>query len=133
MAGLGAMIIGMITGGFMMAFIAAVTVIYAIIIYFDARRHGMKAILWAVLALIFSLYSLPVYVFVRVKIATLKCASCGVRVGEGKNFCPECGAEIKKVDDTAIAKKVIIGVVIAAVSVYILFGIYMIIVNNVNP
>ncbi|MBR4859504.1 MAG: zinc ribbon domain-containing protein [Clostridia bacterium] len=133
MAGLGAMIIGMITGGFMMLFIAVIAVIYAVIIYFDARRHGMKAILWAVMALIFNLYSLPVYIFVRVKIANLKCAACGTKVGEGKNFCPECGAEIKKIDDGAIAKKVIIGVLIAAVSVYVLGGIYMIIINYINP
>ncbi|MBE6820310.1 MAG: zinc ribbon domain-containing protein [Ruminococcaceae bacterium] len=132
MAGLGAMIIGMITGGIMMFFIAVVTVIYAVIIYFDARRHNMKAILWAVMALLFNLYSLPVYIFVRIKIATLKCAACGVKVGEGKNFCPECGTEIKKIDDGAIAKKVIIGVLIAWAAINILGGIYLAIMGYIN-
>lgn len=132
MAGLGAMIIGMITGGIMMAFIAVVTVIYAVIIYIDARRHNMKAILWSVMALLFNLYSLPVYIFVRIKIANLKCTSCGVKVGEGKNFCPECGAEIRKIDDGAIAKKVIIGVLIAWAAINILGGIYMIVINYIN-
>ncbi|MEE1138773.1 MAG: zinc ribbon domain-containing protein [Acutalibacteraceae bacterium] len=133
MAGLGAMVIGMITGGIMMAVIAVVTVIYAIIIYFDARRHNMKAVLWAVMALIFNLYSLPVYIFVRIKIANLRCTACGIKVGEGKNFCPECGAEIKKVDDGTIAKKVIIGVLIAWAIISILGGIYTAVVSNINP
>ncbi len=133
MAGLGAMIIGMITGGIAMIFFAVTVIILAVIIYFDARRHNMKAILWAVMALLFNFYSLPVYIFVRIKIATLKCSACGVKVGEGKNFCPECGAEIKKVDDGAIAKKVIIGVLVAWAVISILGGIYTAVVSYINP
>lgn len=104
---MGAMIVGMITGGIAMAWFITITVIYVAIVFIDAYRHKMKAVLWAVVALIFNFWSLPVYIFVRIKIATLKCSSCGIRVGNGKNFCSECGTEIKKIDDGAIAKKFI--------------------------
>ena len=81
----------------------------------------MKAPLWALIALLFNFYSLPVYVIVRIKMATLKCASCGTRVGQKKKFCPECGAEVPKFDDGAIAKKVIKYVLIA-VALFSVFG-----------
>lgn len=107
MAGLGAMFIGMIGGG--IAWICMIVSIWilAAIVFIDAYRHGMKAWLWAFMALLFNYYSLPFYIYVRVKKATLKCSSCGTRVGEKKSFCPECGAEMPEIDDGAIAKKII--------------------------
>lgn len=102
---MGAMIIGMITGGIAMAWFIAITFLYVVIVFIDAYRHKMKAVLWAAIALLFNFWSLPVYVYVRIKIATLKCPSCGGKVSNDKNFCSCCGTEIKKVDDGAIAKK----------------------------
>lgn len=132
MAGIGAMIIGMIGGGIAMAIMVVTIIIYAAIIFIDAYRHNMKAPLWALIALLFNFYSLPVYVIVRIKMATLKCASCGTRVGQKKNFCPECGAEVPKFDDGAIAKKVIKYVLIAVALFSVFGGIYVGLTDVIN-
>ncbi len=107
MAGLGAMLIGMIGGGIAWICFIVETLILVAVIFIDAYRHNMKAWLWALMALLFNFYSLPVYIYVRIRKATLKCGSCGTKVGEKMSFCPGCGAEVRKIDDGAIAKKVI--------------------------
>lgn len=133
MAGLGAMIIGMISGGIMMFFIAIEIIVLAVIIYFDARRHNLKAFLWAVTALLFNYYSLPFYIYVRIKTANLKCESCGTKVGQKNNFCPVCGAQVKKFDDGAFAKKVIKYVLIAVAAFSLLGSIYVALTGIINP
>lgn len=129
---MGAMLIGMVTGGIAMVCLVAMIILYAAIIFIDAYRHKMKAVLWAVMALLFNLWSLPVYIIVRIKMANLKCASCGTKVGSKKLFCPECGTEVKKIDDGAIAKKVIM-YVLAAYAVFFTLGmLWIILVENIN-
>lgn len=113
MAGLGAMLIGMIGGGFAMICIIVETFLLVTVVFIDAYRHKMKAGLWALMVLLFNFYSLPVYIYVRIKKAMLKCGSCDTKVGEKMSFCPGCGAEVRKIDDGAIAKKVIKYVLIA--------------------
>ncbi len=133
MAGLGAMAIGLIGGGIMMFCIAVEAIIFAAIVYFDARRHNLKAVLWAVIALVFNLYSLPFYIYVRIKTANLKCESRGTKVGQKSNFCPVCGTEIKKFDDAAFAKKVIKYVIIAVAAFGILGAAYVAVIGMINP
>lgn len=129
---MGAMLIGMVTGGIAMVCLVAMIILYAAIIFIDAYRHKMKAVLWAVMALLFNLWSLPVYIIVRIKMANLKCASCGTKVGSKKLFCTECGTEVKKIDDGAIAKKVIM-YVLAAYAVFFTLGmLWIILVENIN-
>ncbi len=107
MAGLGAMLIGMIGGGIAWICMIVSIWIFAAVVFIDAYRHGMKAWLWALMALLFNYYSLPVYIYVRIKKATLKCGSCGTKVGDKMSFCPGCGVTVQKFDDGAIAKKVL--------------------------
>lgn len=133
MAGLGAMFIGMITGGIAMMCMIVLVCIFAAVIFIDAYRHGMKAWLWALMALLFNFYSLPVYIYVRIKKATLKCSSCGTKVGKKMEFCTGCGAETPKFDDGAIAKKVIKYVLIAFVILSLIGGLYVTIVSELNP
>lgn len=130
MAGLGAMFIGMIGGGIAMACIIVSTLILAVIIFIDAYRHNMKAWLWALMAVLFNYYSLPVYVYVRIKKATLKCGSCGTKVGEKLNFCPNCGAEVRKIDDGAIAKKVLKYVLIG-IAIFSVIGVAYITIDGI--
>ena len=106
MAGLGAMLIGMIGGGIAMFCIALMIIVDAVIIFIDAHRHGMNAVAWLIMALLFNLYSLPFYIYARIKVATLKCPSCGTKVNNKDNFCPACGAQAPKFDDRAFAEKV---------------------------
>lgn len=130
---MGAMLVGMITGGIAMAWFIAVTFIYTVIIFIDAYRHKMKAVIWAVIALLFNFWSLPVYIYVRIKIATLKCPSCGLKAGNSQNFCIGCGTEIKKIDDGAIAKKFIKYVLIGWAVISVIGVIYTAITSIWNP
>ncbi len=133
MAGMGAMIIGLLTGGAVWICFIIINFILAAVIFIDAYRHQMKAVLWCLMAILFNFYSLPVYIYVRIKTANLKCASCGEKVGQKKNFCPVCGTEIKKIDDGAIAKKVIKYVLIAVTAFSVFGGIYVAVINIINP
>lgn len=113
MAGLGAMLIGMIGGGIAWICFILTTFILVAVIFIDAYRHNMKAGLWALMSLLFNFYSLPFYIYARIKSATVKCPSCGTRVGQKNNFCSECGTEAPRFDDGAFAKKIIKFVLIA--------------------
>ena len=116
MAGLGAMFIGMIGGGIAWLLFIMMTLMLVVIIIIDAHRHKMNAILWGVMALLFNFYSLPFYIFARIKSSVAKCGSCGTKIGYKYNFCPACGAEAQKFDDGAFAKKVLkIVLIVAAV------------------
>ena len=121
---MGAMIIGLITGGIFWLSFIVMNIVLASVIFFDARRHKMKPVIWAVMALLFGLYAVPVYIIVRVKIARLKCTSCGMQAVYGNNYCTVCGSPLKKFDDGAVAKKVILGVVIAFVGISIIGAVY---------
>lgn len=129
---MGAMLIGMVTGGIAMACFVAITIVYAAIIFIDAYRHKMKAVIWTVMALLFNFWSLPVYIIVRIKIANLKCTSCGTKVGSKKLFCPECGTQVKRIDDGTIAKKVILYVVAAFAIISVLGGLYVTIITELD-
>lgn len=121
---MGAMIIGLITGGIFWLSFIVMNIVLASVIFFDARRHKMKPVIWAVMALLFGLYAVPVYIIVRVKIARLKCTSCGMQAVYGNNYCTVFGSPLKKFDDGAVAKKVILGVVITFVGISIIGAVY---------
>lgn len=133
MAGLGAMLIGMITGGVAMFMMFVIVCIFAAVVFIDAYRHGLKAWLWALMALLFNFYSLPVYIYVRIKKATLRCPSCGKKVDGKTIFCTECGTEVPQFDDGALAKKIIKIVIIAFVILSVVGGLYVGIVSELNP
>ncbi len=132
MAGLGAMTIGLIGGGIAWLCFITFTCLLAAVIFIDAYRHKMKAVLWCVMALLFNFYSLPVYIYVRIKMANIKCESCGEKVGQKKNFCPVCGTEVPKFDDGAFAKKVIKYVLIAVAAFSVLGSIYVALTGIIN-
>lgn len=130
MAGLGAMFIGMIGGGIAWIIMIVSIWIFAAIIFIDAFRHGMKAWLWALAALLFNYYSLPVYIYVRIKKATLKCPSCGTKVGDKVKFCKGCGIEAPKYDDGAVAKK-FLKYVLIALAIFSIIGIAYITIDGI--
>ncbi len=132
MAGLGAMAIGLIGGGIAWLCFIVFTCLLAGVIFIDAYRHKMKAVLWCVMALLFNFYSLPFYIYVRIKMATLRCKSCGEKVGQKKNFCPVCGTEVPKFDDGAFAKKVIKYVLIAVAVFSLLCSIWVALTGIIN-
>ena len=118
MAGLGAMLIGMIGGGIAWVFIIVITFMMAIVVFADAHRNNMNAVLWSIMALLFNFYSLPFYIYARVRSSTVKCSLCGAKVGNKNNFCPSCGTEVKKYDDGAFGKKVL-KIVLIVIAVFV--------------
>ncbi|MBQ2903212.1 MAG: zinc ribbon domain-containing protein [Clostridia bacterium] len=129
---MGAMLVGMITGGIAWICFIAMTVILAAIVFIDAYRHKMKAWIWAVMVLLFNFYALPVYIVIRIKIARLKCGSCGAKIRNAENFCTGCGNPVKKIDDGKIAKKVILYVLAAYVIFLILGMLYISIITALD-
>ncbi len=130
---MGAMLIGMITGGIAWICFIIMNLLLIAIISIDAYRHKMKTVLWAVMVLLFSFYAVPVYIIVRIKIACLKCSSCGTKVKNNDSFCSVCGNAVKKIDDGAIAKKVVLYVLAAYAIFHVLGMTYIVIVSVLNP
>lgn len=130
---MGAMLIGMITGGIAWICFIIINLLLASLVFIDAYRHKMKAVIWAIMVLLFNLYAIPVYIIVRIKIARLKCGSCGTKVKNSDSFCSACGNAVKKIDDGAIAKKVILYVLAAFMIFEIIGMLYIVIVSELNP
>ncbi len=129
---MGAMLVGMITGGIAWICFIIITLTLAAIVFIDAYRHKMKAVLWGLMVLLFNFYAIPVYIIIRIKIARMKCGSCGAKVSNTENFCTECGNPIKKIDDGKIAKKVILCVIAAYIIFLILGMLYISIVTALD-
>ncbi len=104
MAYMGAMLIGMITGGIMMAVLGTITLVLCIAVFIDSRRHGMKTGWWIVATLICNFYTVVPYVAVRVKKARRKCPACSSKAGENDSYCESCGSQLKEVNDAKVAK-----------------------------
>lgn len=131
---MGAMLIGMVTG------LAAMTVIYVLIfiekiiitaaLFFIARRQGMQAVKWAVAGFFFDIWTVLVYVCVRMKMANRKCPSCGTKAGRDADFCINCGTAIEKISEGTLAKKFVKYILIAWAVFEILAIAYLIIVES---
>lgn len=108
---MGAMLAGMATGVFAVGFAVVIHIIYLVIIYTDAKRNGLQALNWLVVGLVLNLWSLPVYIAVRIKAAKLRCDLCGAKYSANKSVCPYCGKAVKVFDDSKIAEKLVIGTI----------------------
>ncbi len=117
-----AMLVGMVTGVMAMAGIIIEKIIIAAALFFVARRQGMNAPNWLIAGVLLDFWTVLVYIIVRIKIAKQKCASCGERVGKAAVYCSNCGEKVKKIDDGAIAKKFVLGVVIS-IAVFSVIGV----------
>lgn len=115
MAYMGAMLIGMVAGGIMMAVLGTVTLALGIAVFIDSRRHGMKTGWWIVAVLICSVYTIVPYVAVRVKKAHRKCGICSSKAGENDSYCESCGSKLKEINDAGVAKIFIVVVWAASV------------------
>ena len=76
----------------------ALTVGVGVYVYRDARRRGMNAPLWTLVALLApSLIGFAVYLVVRGGYADLECPACGSAVEESYAVCPRCGCRLRAV------------------------------------
>ena len=65
-------------------------------VYQDAKRRGMNAILWALVAAVApALIGLIVYLLVRGEYSNLRCPNCDTPVREQFVVCPKCGAKLR--------------------------------------
>lgn len=65
-------------------------------VYRDARRRGMNALLWALVAAVApALIGLIVYLLVRGDYANLRCPNCDALVKEQFVVCPKCGTKLR--------------------------------------
>lgn len=92
---MGAMIIGMATGGFaMMCCTVIVNMIVAVIVFVDARRCKTKPLVWTFMSLLFGPAAVPFYLVVKWKISKRKCSRCGTKIDKDAVYCIQCGEKI---------------------------------------
>lgn len=78
-----------------LAFMLIIPLIIFVYVYRDAKRRGMNAILWALIAAIApALIGLIVYLLVRGSYSDLRCPTCDAPVQEQFVVCPKCGTKL---------------------------------------
>lgn len=78
-----------------LAFMLIIPLIIFVYVYRDAKRRGMNAILWALIAAIApTLIGLIVYLLVRGSYSDLRCPVCDTPVQEQFVVCPKCGTKL---------------------------------------
>lgn len=65
-------------------------------VYRDARRRGMNAVLWCLIAVFApSLIGLIIYMLIRGNYSDLRCPQCSTPVKEQYVICPNCGTKLR--------------------------------------
>ena len=79
-----------------MILLLTIPVIVGVYVYRDAKRRGMNAVLWTLVAVFApSLIGFIIYLFVRGSYSDLKCPRCDTRVNDTFVVCPKCGAKLR--------------------------------------
>lgn len=74
----------------------AIPVLIGVYVFRDARRRGMNAVLWTLIAVIApALVGFIIYLLVRGGYPDLECPQCGGEVAERYVVCPRCGARLR--------------------------------------
>ncbi len=70
--------------------------VIGIYVYRDAKRRGMNAVLWTLVAILAPTFiGFIIYLLVRGSYADLKCPRCAAHVTEQYVVCPKCGAKLQ--------------------------------------
>lgn len=73
-----------------------IPVIVGVYVYRDAKRRGMNAALWTLVAVLApSLIGFIIYLLVRGSYSDLRCPRCDTRVNDTFVVCPKCGAKLR--------------------------------------
>ena len=84
---------------FLLAVLAAILtipVLTGVYVYRDAKRRGMNAVLWTLVAIAApALIGFIIYLLVRKGYSDLECPRCGTSVTEQYVVCPRCGAKLR--------------------------------------
>ena len=80
----------------LMIIVALLPLLIGVYVYRDAKRRGMNAALWTLIAILApSLIGFIIYLLVRGNYSNLKCPRCDTTVTEQYVVCPKCGAKLK--------------------------------------
>ncbi len=81
-----------------LAALLTVSVLIGVYVYRDARRRGMNAALWTLIAVAAPvLIGFIIYLLIRGNYPDLQCPQCGGPVTEQYAVCPRCGAKLRPV------------------------------------
>ncbi len=76
--------------------VLSIPVLIGVYVYQDAKRRGMNAVLWTLVAVIApALVGFIIYLLVRNGYSDLECPRCGAPVMEQYVVCPQCGAKLR--------------------------------------
>ncbi len=90
------MFVGSIVLMVYLAILIVVPILVGVYVFQDARRRGMNAALWTLIAVLVPiLVGFIIYLLVRGSYPDLKCPQCGTPVRETYVSCPQCGARLK--------------------------------------
>lgn len=79
-----------------LAVLIVVPILVGVYVFRDARRRGMNAALWTLIAVLVPiLVGFIIYLLVRSSYPDLNCPQCGTPVRESYVSCPQCGARLK--------------------------------------
>ncbi len=90
-----------IIAGFILLFVifgigVVIPLAIGIYVYRDAKRRGMNAVLWTLIALLApSLVGFIIYLIVRGNYSDMECPSCQTPVKEEYVRCPKCGVKLR--------------------------------------
>lgn len=78
--------------------VMAIPAFTGLYVYRDAKRRGMNAAAWTLVAILAPLLvGFIIYLLVRGGYSDLECPQCGMRVTERYVACPQCGAQLRQV------------------------------------
>ena len=79
-----------------LAALLTISVLIGVYVYRDAKRRGMNAVLWTLIAVAApALVGFIIYLLVRGNYADLECPQCGAAVTEQYVVCPRCGTKLR--------------------------------------
>jgi len=89
--------VGLAINLFILMFVVIlIPALIGVYVYRDARKRGMNAPLWTLIAVITpSLIGFIIYLLVRGNYANLRCPVCDTAVTEQYVVCPQCGAKLR--------------------------------------
>ncbi len=80
----------------LMFIVILIPVLVGVYVYRDAKRRGMNAVLWTLIAVIApSLIGFIIYLLVRGNYSNLRCPQCDTPVNDQYVVCPKCGAKLR--------------------------------------
>lgn len=81
---------------FLLTLVLVIPVLVGVYVYRDAKRRGMSAALWTLIAVVTpGLVGLIIYLIVRAGFSGCRCPGCKAPVQSSFNLCPHCGTPLK--------------------------------------